>query len=63
LEERVGERRPRLFFSITAQRSLPAGSSFSPSGWHVERNGLLSLTLSSKGGEGNCVAAGEHRAV
>jgi hypothetical protein len=61
MEERVGERRPRLFFAITAPRSLPAGSVSSPSRWYIERNGLLSLALLLQGGEGNRVAAGEQR--
>ena len=50
LEEKVGERRAT---------TLPAGSPTSRSGVGTEKDNLLSLPLSSKGGEGTSAAASE----
>src|ERR1017187_3064854 len=55
LEERDGERRPLLVAAIHSD--IPADRCTSGSGVPTEINGLLSLALSSKGGEGNADAA------
>jgi hypothetical protein len=53
LEERDGERRPTILHHPTVHGDLAAGCRLNPSGVLVESDGLLSLPLSSKGGEGN----------
>src|ERR1039458_69821 len=60
LEERVGERKPFLL-EAAARDDIPAGCSGSISGVLAGKGDLLSLALSSKGGEGNGGAAREHR--
>jgi hypothetical protein len=47
--------------SVTRNGKLSSGTGAEIPGWNVESMDLLSLPLSSKGGEGNSVAAGEHR--
>ena len=59
LEERAGERRPRLDTAVAGD--FPVGCRPSVSAVLAENNDLLSLPLSSKGGEGNGTAASEHR--
>jgi hypothetical protein len=61
LEERAGERRPILDSAVPGD--IPAGCRNHISGVPVEDDDLLSLPLSSKGGEGNGAAASEHRAA
>ena len=58
LEERAGERRHPL--SAAVHGDLPAGDRANRAGALAENKGLLSLALSSKGGEGNGAAASEH---
>jgi hypothetical protein len=57
LEERVGERRHVTILAVAARGSSPAGRRPNLSCVLAENDGLLSLTLSSKGGEGNRTAA------
>ena len=57
LEERAGERRPIL--DAAAHGDLPEGCCTNRSGVLVENDGLLSLSLSSKGGEGSGATASE----
>ena len=52
LEERVGERRPVTLLDAAVRGDLPAGCRTSISGMVAENDGLLSMALSSKGGEG-----------
>jgi hypothetical protein len=59
LEERVGERRPIL--GAAARANNPAGRRTYSSGGLAANDNLLSLPLSSKGGEGNSTVDGEHR--
>jgi putative protease len=61
LEERVGERRPVTTLDAAVRGDIPAGCRTNISGGLLENNDLLSLPLSSKGGEGNNAAASEHR--
>jgi hypothetical protein len=61
LEERVGERRLADIRKAVVGSSIPPGCRTSMSDALVENNGLLSLPLSSKGGEGNGVAGSERR--
>jgi len=61
LEERVGERRPSTLLDAAARGDIPAGSHSDKSGGLSEQDDLLSLTLSSKGGEGKGAAANDHR--
>ena len=61
LEERVGERRPITLLVATVRGDLPAGRRINISGVLAENDDLLSLPLSSKGGEGNGATVGEHR--
>ena len=61
LEERVGERRPITIFDAVLHGDIPAGCRTNISGGLAENDGLLSLPLSSKGGEGNGAAAREHQ--
>jgi hypothetical protein len=61
LEERVGERRPFTILDAAVRGDLPAGCRTNISGVRVEDDDLLSLSLSSKGGEGNSAAASERR--
>jgi len=56
LEERAGERRPTPL-DAAVRGGVPAGSRTNASGVPAENNNLLSLPLSSKGGEGNGAAA------
>ena len=57
LEERAGERRPANTLDAAARGDIPAGGRSGAPGLLTEKDGLLSLPLSSKGGEGNGVAA------
>jgi exodeoxyribonuclease V beta subunit len=59
LEERAGERRPTLAAGVRSD--IPAGGHTGTTRALAENHGLLSLSLSSKGGEGNSAAAREHR--
>jgi hypothetical protein len=61
LEERVGERRPFTILDAAARGNIPAGYRTSIPGVLAENDDLLSLPLSSKGGEGNRAAASEPR--
>ncbi len=56
LEERAGERRPITSQGATAPVGTSAGGPASISGAQAQKNGLLSLPLSSRGGEGNGTA-------
>jgi hypothetical protein len=56
---RAGERRPILDAAVGGD--TPAGCRTNISGVPAENDDLLSLPLSSKGGEGNGTAASEHR--
>lgn len=60
LEERAGERRPITLPDATVRGDLPAGRRTNISGGQAENDDLLSLPLSSKGGEGNNAAPSEH---
>jgi len=60
LEERVGERRPVRIVDAAVRNDSPAGCPTRISGVVAENDDLLSLALSSKGGEGNSAAATEH---
>ena len=59
LEERVGERSSLLDAAVRV--ILPTGCRTNRSGVLPENNGLLSLPLSSKGGEGNGAVSSVHR--
>ena len=59
LEERVGERRHVTNLDAAVRGDIPRGCT-NLSGVRAEKNGLLSLPLSSKGGEGTGAAASEH---
>src|ERR1019366_10255627 len=59
LQERAGERRPILDAAVSGD--VLAGCRTIISGALAENDGLISLPLSSKGGEGNGAAASEHR--
>src|ERR1035437_2252128 len=59
LEERDGERRPIL--DDVVRGDIPAGCCTNIFGVLAEDDDILSLTLSSKGGEGNGAAASERR--
>ena len=61
MEERVGERRPFTNLNAAVRGGIPAGCRTNISGAPAENHGLLSLTLSSKGGEGKGAAALEHQ--
>jgi hypothetical protein len=61
LEERAGERRLVIILDAAVRGDIPAACRTNTSGVLVENDDLLSLPLSSKGGEGNCAAASEHR--
>jgi len=63
LEERAGERRPITGLEAAVRGDMPADCRINVSGGLAENDDLLSLPLSSKGGEGNGTAASEHRAV
>src|SRR5512137_561379 len=52
LEERDGERRPFTLFGAEVCADMPADSLTNASGAVAENDDLLSLSLSSKGGEG-----------
>jgi hypothetical protein len=60
LEERVGERKPTTILEAAVRADFSAGCRTNRSGGRVENDSLLSLPLSSKGGEGNTAAASEH---
>jgi potassium-transporting ATPase ATP-binding subunit len=53
LEERTGERRPTTISSAVAHRDTPVGCGNPVSAIIAEKDGLLSLALSSRGGEGS----------
>ena len=57
LVEWVGERRVVITLDSAARGKIPAGWRTKISGVRVENDDLLSLALSSKGGEGNGAAA------
>jgi hypothetical protein len=59
LEERVGERRPFTGPDAPAPGALPVGCRGYTFWLLAENDGLLSLALSSKGGEGNGDIASE----
>jgi hypothetical protein len=61
LEERVGERRPFTLLGVEVRGDIPAGCRANTSGRWAQNDDLLSLPLSSKGGEGNGTGAREHR--
>jgi hypothetical protein len=61
LEERAGERRPPAVLDAAVRGEIPAGCCTEISGMLAENDYLLSLPLSSKGGEGNGATAYEHR--
>jgi hypothetical protein len=61
LEERAGERRPIIILEAAVRGDLPAGCRTNMSGVLAENDDLLSLPLSSKGGEGNGAPASEQR--
>jgi hypothetical protein len=63
LEERVGERRPFTIADAAVRGALTVGRPANISGVQVENNDLLSLPLSSKGGEGSGGPTSEHRAA
>ena len=63
LEERVGERRPVTNLDAAVRGDIPTGCRTNLSGVRAENNDLLSLPLSSKGGEGTGAAASEYRDV
>jgi hypothetical protein len=60
LEERAGERRPVTILDVAVRGDITAGCRATISGVLAEKDDLLSLPLSSKGGEGNGTAAIEH---
>ena len=57
LEERAGERRPITLLDAAARGDMPAGCRTNISGGLPKHDHLLSLSLSSKGGEGNGAAS------
>src|ERR1039458_5097064 len=57
LEERVGERMPFTLLGIEVRGDIPAGCRANTSGRWAQNDDLLSLPLSSKGGEGNGAGA------
>jgi phosphoribosylformylglycinamidine synthase len=57
LEERVGERRPIAAPNAAVRGEIPAGGRGNISSGQAEKDDLLSLSLSSKGGEGNGIPA------
>jgi len=59
LEQRAGERRPTNSPDATVGGDTPAGGRTNKSGVPAEDDDLLSLPLSSKGGEGNGAVASE----
>jgi len=59
LEERAGERRPIV--EAANRGDVPTGCGSNGFGALVKNDDLLSLPLSSKGGEGNGAATSEHR--
>jgi len=61
LEVWVGERRPVTILAAAVRGDIPAGCRTNLSGGLAENDDLLSLPLSSKGGEGSGAAASEHR--
>ncbi|MCX6925032.1 MAG: potassium-transporting ATPase subunit KdpB, partial [Verrucomicrobia bacterium] len=61
LEERAGERRPFTLVAAPIHGDTSTVRRNDIAGVLVENNDLLSLSLSSKGGEGNGGAASEHR--
>jgi len=61
LEERAGERRLVTILDTAVRGDMPVGCRTHISCLPDENNALLSLPLSSKGGEGNGAAASEHR--
>jgi hypothetical protein len=61
LEKRAGERRPTPILQAVASGDISAGCLTNLSGARAENDDLLSLSLSSKGGEGNTAAGSEHR--
>jgi|CZKM01.1.fsa_nt_gi epoxyqueuosine reductase QueG len=61
LEERIGERRPITLRDAAVRGDIPAGCRTNTSGGLAENDGLLSLPLSSEGGEGNGAAPSERR--
>jgi hypothetical protein len=60
LEERDGERRPIAILNAGVRGGLPVGGLINIPGVLAENDDLLSLPLSSKGGEGNGAAASVH---
>jgi len=60
LEERVGEGRPATVLDAAVGARFQRVAADIP-GLTAENDGLLSLPLSSKGGEGNGAAVSEHR--
>ena len=63
LEERAGERRPLTILGAAVGGDISAGCRTDMSGGLGENDGLLSLSLSSKGGEGNGAGVTEDRHV
>jgi hypothetical protein len=61
LEERAGERRPLTILGAAVGGDISAGCRTDISGGLGENDDLLSLSLSSKGGEGNGAGATERR--
>jgi hypothetical protein len=61
LEERVRERRPFTLLDAAVGADIPAGCRASIPGVLAENDDLLSLALSSRGGEGTATAASDHR--
>jgi hypothetical protein len=61
LEERIGERRSSTILNAAAGGAIPAGRRTDISGALAENDDLLSLALSSKGGEENGAAAGQQQ--
>jgi glycosyltransferase involved in cell wall biosynthesis len=61
LEERVGERRPFNILNGAVSGDIPTGCRTNLPAVPAENDDLLSLPLSSKGGEGNAAAVSEHR--
>jgi hypothetical protein len=60
LEERAGERRPFTIVNAAVRDDIAAGCLPNRSDGRAENNGLLSLALSSRGGEGTGAAGSEH---
>jgi hypothetical protein len=61
LEERVGERRAATLLEAAVGGDIPAGCRTNTSGVLAENDDLLSLPLSSKGGEGKGASVSAHR--